>query len=127
MTPANADAERAVSMTFDWLDGNGHGALRARSVLVVNGVSKRSLPDVDAAERVARGRCRAIVRIPWDDHLGSAQSVIEVRSLRHTTRRAYAALGAVVADHLSQTGHQRSETAAPTPLRRPTSAQEESR
>ncbi|MFE6305425.1 TcpE family conjugal transfer membrane protein [Nocardiopsis sp. NPDC057823] len=100
VTPANADAERAVSMTFDWLDGNGHGALRARSVLVVNGVSKRSLPDVDAAERVARGRCRAIVRIPWDDHLGSSYTRIDVGALRASTKRAHGALAGVIVDKL---------------------------
>ncbi|MBO2529624.1 MAG: chromosome partitioning protein [Thermobifida sp.] len=127
VAPASADAARSVALTFEWLDGHGYTDLRSRSIVVINGVSRRSLTDVDAAEQVARGNCRAIVRIPWDDHIASAQSVIEVRSLRHTTRRAYAALAAVVADHLSHTGHQRSETAAPTPLRRPTSAQEESR
>ncbi|MFL1379897.1 TcpE family conjugal transfer membrane protein [Nocardiopsis protaetiae] len=100
VTPANADAERAVSMTFDWLDGNGHGALRAKSVLVVNGVSKRSLPDVDAAERVARGRCRAIVRIPWDDHLGSSYTRIDVGALRASTKRAHGALAGVIVDKL---------------------------
>ncbi|MDE3721700.1 TcpE family conjugal transfer membrane protein [Nocardiopsis sp. N85] len=100
VAPANADAERAVSMTFDWLDGNGHGALRANSVLVVNGVSKRSLPDVDAAERVARGRCRAIVRIPWDDHLGSSYTRIDVGALRANTKRAHGALAGVIVDKL---------------------------
>ncbi|SHK78548.1 MinD-like ATPase involved in chromosome partitioning or flagellar assembly [Nocardiopsis flavescens] len=100
VTPANADAERAVSMTFDWLDGNGHAALRANSVLVVNGVSKRSLPDVDAAERVARGRCRAIVRIPWDDHLGSSYTRIDVGALRASTKRAHGALAGVIVDKL---------------------------
>jgi MinD-like ATPase involved in chromosome partitioning or flagellar assembly len=102
VAPANADAERAVSMTFDWLDGNGYGALRARSVLVVNGVSKRSLQDVDAAERVARGRCRAIVRIPWDDHLGSSYTRIDVGALRPATKRAHGALGGVLVNSLTQ-------------------------
>jgi MinD-like ATPase involved in chromosome partitioning or flagellar assembly len=102
VAPANADAERAVSMTFDWLDGNGYGALRARSVLVVNGVSKRSLQDVDAAERVARGRCRAIVRIPWDDHLGSSYTKIDVGALRPATKRAHGALGGVLVNSLTQ-------------------------
>lgn len=101
VAPANADAERAVSMTFDWLDGNGYGALRARSVLVVNGVSKRSLKDVDAAERVARGRCRAIVRIPWDDHLGSSYTKIDVGALRPATKRAHGALGGVLVNSLT--------------------------
>ncbi|WP_285732437.1 TcpE family conjugal transfer membrane protein [Nocardiopsis sp. ATB16-24] len=102
VAPANADAERAVSMTFDWLDGNGYGVLRARSVLVVNGVSKRSLQAVDAAERVARGRCRAIVRIPWDDHLGSSYTRIDVGALRPATKRAHGALGGVLVHSLTQ-------------------------
>ncbi|WP_116243732.1 TcpE family conjugal transfer membrane protein [Nocardiopsis sp. FIRDI 009] len=102
VAPANADAERAVSMTFEWLDGNGYGALRASSVLVVNGVSKRSLADVDAAERVARGRCRAIVRVPWDDHLGSSYTRIDVGALRPATKRAHGALGGVLVNALTR-------------------------
>ncbi|MBB6120250.1 TcpE family conjugal transfer membrane protein [Nocardiopsis algeriensis] len=100
VAPANADAERAVSMTFDWLDGNGHAALRANAVLVVNGVSRRSLKDVDAAERVARGRCRAVVRIPWDDHLGSSYTRIDVGALRSSTQRAHGALGGFLVSRL---------------------------
>ncbi|MGW9635913.1 TcpE family conjugal transfer membrane protein [Nocardiopsis alba] len=103
VAPASADAERAVSMTFEWLDGNGYSALRANSVLVVNGVSKRSLRDVDAAERVARGRCRAIVRIPWDDHLGSSYTKIDVGALRPATKRAHGALGGVLVNSLIST------------------------
>ncbi|GHD36080.1 hypothetical protein GCM10007147_43150 [Nocardiopsis kunsanensis] len=101
VAPASADAERAVSMTFEWLDGNGYSSLRANSVLVVNGVSKRSLPDVDAAERVARGRCRAIVRIPWDDHLGASYTRIDVGALRSATKRAHGALGGVLVRSLT--------------------------
>ncbi|MFV2195978.1 TcpE family conjugal transfer membrane protein [Nocardiopsis sp. LOL_012] len=102
VAPASADAERAVSMTFEWLDGNGYGSLRSNAVLVVNGVSKRSLEAVDAAERVARGRCRAIVRIPWDDHLGSSYSRIDVNALRPATRRAHTALGGVLVSALAR-------------------------
>ncbi|WP_026129479.1 TcpE family conjugal transfer membrane protein [Nocardiopsis prasina] len=101
VAPASADAERAVSMTFEWLDGNGYATLRANSILVVNGVSKRSLQDVDAAERVARGRCRAIVRIPWDDHLGSSYTKIDVGALRPATKRAHGALGGVLVNALA--------------------------
>jgi MinD-like ATPase involved in chromosome partitioning or flagellar assembly len=102
VAPASADAERAVSMTFEWLDGNGYSGLRAGSVLVINGVSKRSLPDVDVAERVARGRCRAIVRIPWDDHLGMSYTKVDVDSLRPATRRAHGALGGVLVSSLTK-------------------------
>ncbi|MEU3016572.1 TcpE family conjugal transfer membrane protein [Nocardiopsis sp. NPDC007018] len=104
VAPASADAERAVSMTFEWLDGNGYANLRAHSTLVVNGVSKRSLQDVDAAERVARGRCRAIVRIPWDDHLGSSYTKIDVGALRPATKRAHGALGGVLVNSLAPAG-----------------------
>ena len=104
VAPASADAERAVSMTFEWLDGNGYSALRANSVLVVNGVSKRSLPDVDAAERVARGRCRAIVRIPWDDHLGASYTKIDVGALKPATKRAHGALAGVLVNALEPAG-----------------------
>src|SRR5690606_38467279 len=68
VAPASADAARSVALTFEWLDGHGYTDLRSRSIVVINGVSRRSLTDVDAAEQVARGNCRAIVRIPWDDH-----------------------------------------------------------
>ncbi|MQA96204.1 MAG: hypothetical protein GEV11_16725 [Streptosporangiales bacterium] len=97
VAPASADAPRAVAMTFEWLDGHGYGELRSRSVVVVNGVSKRSLSDVERAESVARGRCRAIVRVPWDDHLGHSRGApSEPRSLRVPARRAYMALAGMV-------------------------------
>ncbi|MDT0304838.1 TcpE family conjugal transfer membrane protein [Streptomonospora wellingtoniae] len=95
VAPASEDAARAVAMTFEWLDGHGYSALRSTAVVVINGVSKRSLADVDAAEQVARGRCRAIVRVPWDDHL-AAGKVVDVGALRPTTRRAHGALGGVL-------------------------------
>ncbi|MFC7326781.1 TcpE family conjugal transfer membrane protein [Marinactinospora rubrisoli] len=107
VAPASADAARAVAMTFEWLDGHGYAHLRAKAVMVVNGVSKRSLADVDAAEQVARGRCRAIVRVPWDDHLATARGVVDVgetAALRATTRRAHAALGGVLMSGFTGTG-----------------------
>lgn len=101
VAPASADAARSVALTFEWLDGHGYADLRSRAIVVINGVSRRSLADVDAAEQVARGNCRAIVRVPWDDHIAAARSVIDVKALRQTTRRAHAALAAVVAAHLA--------------------------
>ncbi|MFC4560532.1 TcpE family conjugal transfer membrane protein [Nocardiopsis mangrovi] len=100
VAPASEDAARSVAMTFEWLDGHGYASLRAKAIVVINGVSKRSLADVDEAEKVARGRCRAIVRVPWDDHL-SAGKVVDVDALRATTRRAHAALGGVLVHGLA--------------------------
>ena len=69
VVPANVDAAGALADTRDWLDNNGHADLAMQSVTVINGVSRRSLPDVESAESIARGRSRAIVRVPWDDML----------------------------------------------------------
>ncbi len=71
VAPASADAARAVAMTMEWLDGHGYSELVTNSIAVINGVSKRSMSHVEQAELVVRGRCRAVVRVPWDDHLGA--------------------------------------------------------
>jgi MinD-like ATPase involved in chromosome partitioning or flagellar assembly len=103
VAPASSDAPRAVAMTFEWLDGHGYEHLRAKAVTVINGVSRRSMDDVEQAESVARGRCRALVRIPWDDHLSLDRAPRnELRTLRAPTRKAYIALGGVVAGGLVQ-------------------------
>jgi MinD-like ATPase involved in chromosome partitioning or flagellar assembly len=97
VAPASADAPRAVSMTQEWLASHEHGALAARAVLVVNGVSGRSLTDVERAEAMAAGRCRAIVRVPWEDQLaddgGPCAGVVP---LRPAPRRALTALAGVL-------------------------------
>jgi hypothetical protein len=71
VAPASGDAAQAVTMTMEWLDGHGYDDLVTNSIAVINGVSKRSMTHVEQAELVIRGRCRAIVRVPWDDHLGA--------------------------------------------------------
>jgi len=104
VAPASADASRSLAMTQEWLGNNGHRELAARAVTIVNGVSRASLSDVEQAEAVARGRCRAIVRIPWDDGLagggpeatGSAGPAARVSSLGPQARHAYTALAGVL-------------------------------
>ena len=71
VAPASADAAQAVTMTMEWLDGHGYGDLVTNAIAVINGVSKRTMTHVEQAELVVRGRCRATVRVPWDDHLGA--------------------------------------------------------
>ncbi|MDA2809442.1 TcpE family conjugal transfer membrane protein [Nocardiopsis sp. RSe5-2] len=117
VAPASADAARSVAMTFEWLDGHGYAALRSRSVVVINGVSKRSLGDVDEAEQVARGRCRAIVRVPWDDHIAQGR-LGDTGNLRSSTRRAHAALGGVLMHAVSPAGQQPPNNRAPSEARR---------
>ncbi|WP_188192538.1 TcpE family conjugal transfer membrane protein [Nonomuraea sp. SYSU D8015] len=117
VVPASEEASEAVAMTYEWLDGHGCAELRRRAVMVVNGVSRRSMADVEQAEAVARGRCRAIVRVPWEDDLapGGAE-VVDPGQLRAAGRRAYLALaGVVVAGFAAQTVRPSEEELASDP------------
>ena len=103
VAPASADAPRSLAMTQEWLKSNGHAELAARAVTVVNGVNKASMSDVEQTEAVARGRCRAIVRIPWDELLAAGDAKSDgsgapagVPGLRPQARHAYTALAGVL-------------------------------
>jgi MinD-like ATPase involved in chromosome partitioning or flagellar assembly len=115
VAPASADAARAVAMTMEWLDGHGYGELCTEAITVINGVSKRSMTHVEQAELVVRGRCRAIVRVPWDDHLGappSEQGISDAAAdaesrfaqLRPQVQLAYTALAGVLVSALAIEG-----------------------
>jgi MinD-like ATPase involved in chromosome partitioning or flagellar assembly len=128
VAPASPDAARAVAMTQEWLDAHGYGELSAGSITVINGVSKRSMAHVEQAEVVVRGRCRAIVRVPWDDHLAAPEAERGIRDLRPAldsrarqapgprsaldqlrppVRAAYTALAGVLVDTLAADRQQR--------------------
>jgi MinD-like ATPase involved in chromosome partitioning or flagellar assembly len=98
VTPASPEAATALAHTQQWLSAHGHDGLAARAVTVINGVSRRSMEDVHAAESVARGRCRAIVRVPWDDQLspGGDRAAQSPAALHPQTRLAYTALAGVL-------------------------------
>jgi MinD-like ATPase involved in chromosome partitioning or flagellar assembly len=102
VTPASPEAATALANTQQWLTAHGYDDLAARAVTVVNGVSRRSTEDVLQAESVARGRCRAIVRVPWDDLLSPGVNRPGVNgaespaALHPQTRLAYTALAGVV-------------------------------
>ena len=116
VAPASSEAARAVAMTMEWLDGHGHADLCAGSIAVINGVSKRSISSAEQAELVIRGRCRTIVRVPWDDHLAEAPPAPGTRSgrtagpdswfgqLRPPVQDAYTALAGVVVSALTNAG-----------------------
>ncbi len=94
VVPASVEAAGALADTRDWLDAHGFADLAAHSVTLVNGVSRRSMADVAQAESVARGRCRAIVRVPWDDML--QVGLAGPSTLRPQARVAYTALAGVL-------------------------------
>jgi MinD-like ATPase involved in chromosome partitioning or flagellar assembly len=115
VAPASADAARAVAMTMEWLDGHGYQELCTQAITVINGVSKRSMTHVEQAELVVRGRCRAIVRVPWDDHLGAPPNEQGISDgaddaesrfaqLRPPVQLAYTALAGVLVSALALEG-----------------------
>jgi hypothetical protein len=69
VSPASQDAASALATTREWLEAHGHAGLAEGAIIVLNGVATHTLPYVEQAEALARGRSRAIVRVPWDDHL----------------------------------------------------------
>jgi MinD-like ATPase involved in chromosome partitioning or flagellar assembly len=98
VSSGSIDGARSASATLDWLDAHGHGDLVRNAVAVINCVS-RSAGGVDL-DRVAAhfsGRCRAVVRIPFDPHLQEGAEV-DLDRLEPRTRLALLELGAVVAD-----------------------------
>jgi hypothetical protein len=69
VAPASAEAANALGMTFEWLDAHGYDRLATSAVTVLNGVSGPTAGHAERAANVANGRCRAIVKVPWDRHL----------------------------------------------------------
>jgi MinD-like ATPase involved in chromosome partitioning or flagellar assembly len=112
VAPASPDAATSLANTQQWLGAHGYGELAARGVTVVNGVSRRTMEDVLRAESVARGRCRAIVRVPWDDNLAPGGHP-GGETLNAQTRLAYTALAGVLVAALS------AAPAGPVPGRNP--------
>ena len=74
VAPASPEAATSLANTQQWLAAHGYGELAGRAVTVINGVSRRTMEDVLRAESAARGRCRAIVRVPWDDLLSAGHA-----------------------------------------------------
>ncbi len=96
VAPANADAAGSLAMTMEWLEAHGHAHLSQTAVTVLNGVSTRTTAHVDRAAAVAAGRCRAILRVPWDDGLVSGGA------LGVTSVRAFTALAGVLVASLAE-------------------------
>jgi MinD-like ATPase involved in chromosome partitioning or flagellar assembly len=113
VAPASPDAATSLANTQQWLAAHGHGELAGRAVTVVNGVSRRTMEDVLRAEAVARGRSRAIVRVPWDDLLSARPGT--PAALRSQTRLAYTALAGVLIAALADAEHRNPEPRNPEP------------
>jgi putative peptide zinc metalloprotease protein len=95
--PPSLDGARASSLTFDWLDQHGYGTLVKGSVAIINGLRGGGLVELERVDEHFRRRCRAVVRIPWDQHLqAGAETALD--ELEPRTQNAYLDLAAAVAD-----------------------------
>jgi MinD-like ATPase involved in chromosome partitioning or flagellar assembly len=94
VVPASPDGATSLANTQQWLSAHGYGELAFQAVTVINGVSRRTTQEVLRAESTARGRCRAIVRVPWDDQLSARAG--SPSALSPQTRLAYTALAGVL-------------------------------
>lgn len=91
------DGARTAAKTLDWLEEHGHGDLVADAVAVVNAVREKALVEVEEVEAHFAGRCRRVVRVPWDEHL-DAGAVTGLDDLDDATREGYRHLAAAVAE-----------------------------
>ena len=99
VTNPTVDGGRSGSLTLDWLQAHDHGDLVAGAVVVINGIPRQPLIDVDSFEDHFGRRCRAVVRVPFDPHLGQGAET-DLAELRPATRLAYLELAAGVVDGL---------------------------
>jgi putative peptide zinc metalloprotease protein len=96
MSPS-LDSARTASSTLDWLNENGYAELVRNAIAVVNAVREEGVVEVGRIEEHFAERCRAVVKVPWDEHL-SAGAETQIERLRPITRRAYLEVAAAVAD-----------------------------
>uniref|UniRef100_UPI00373FDCE8 MinD/ParA family protein n=1 Tax=Nocardiopsis alborubida TaxID=146802 RepID=UPI00373FDCE8 len=99
VSSASVDGARSASATLDWLEAHGHGALVRGAVVVLSMVrsDSKSSVDLNRLEEHFAGRCRDVVRVPWDGHLEEGAEV-DLERLAPATRDAYLQLAASVGE-----------------------------
>lgn len=92
------DGAKSAAATLDWLALHGYAHLVERTVVVIS-AHRPGVASVDMAElrRHFLSRCRAVVVIPFDEHLAEG-SVVDLARLRPRTRDAFVELAAMMAD-----------------------------
>jgi MinD-like ATPase involved in chromosome partitioning or flagellar assembly len=96
------DGARSASATLDWLDAHGHQDLVRDAVVVLAAVRpKAGAIDIDQLQAHFQARTRAVVRVPYDDHLAEGAEV-ELEHLRPATRDAFLQLAALIGDGFSR-------------------------
>ncbi len=103
-TPS-VDGGNSASTTLDWLIAHGYQDLVSRAITVISGV-RPSAKEFDLSQLITHfaARCRAVVPIPFDAHLGTGAE-IDLEMLRPATADAYLELAAHVAQGFGERTH----------------------
>ncbi|MEV2278916.1 AAA family ATPase [Nocardiopsis sp. NPDC049922] len=105
VSSASVDGARSASATLDWLEAHGYVNLVRGAVVVLSMVRSngRSSVDLGRLEEHFAGRCRAVVRVPWDGHLEEGAEV-DLEQLSPATSDAYLNLAASVGEGFASRG-----------------------
>lgn len=103
-TPS-VDGGNSASTTLDWLIAHGFQDLVSRAITVISGV-RPSAKEFDLDQLITHfaARCRAVVPVPFDPHLGTGAE-IDLEMLRPATADAYLELASQVAQTFGERGH----------------------
>lgn len=92
------DGARSAAATLDWLQLHGYGHLVERTVVVISSVRPgSSAVDMNLLTQHFLERCRAVLVVPFDEHLAEG-AIVDLQLLRPQTRAAFVELAAMVAD-----------------------------
>ena len=103
VSSASLDGARSASATLDWLEAHGYQELARDSVSVISAVRvKADGVHISEIERHFASRTRAVVSIPYDEHLAEG-GTIDLTALNPRTYNAYLELAATVGDAFART------------------------
>ena len=103
------DGARSAGATLDWLEAHGFGHLVSRAVVVLSSSRPGSSTiDTDQLGQHFLTRCRAVHKIPFDDHLAEGADV-DLELMSKPTKRSFVELAATIADDFSGTTLPREE------------------
>nr|WP_081821211.1 MinD/ParA family protein [Rhodococcus sp. BP-332] len=111
------DGAKSAAATLDWLGLHGYAHLVERTVVVISAHRPGAASiDMDELTRHFLARCRAVVVIPFDDHLAEG-SVVDLDRLRPRTRAAFMDLAAMMADDFPDAEGRHASAPQSTPQR----------
>ncbi|MFE0750238.1 AAA family ATPase [Gordonia sp. NPDC058843] len=95
------DGARSAGATLDWLEAHGFGHLVSRAVVVLSSSRPGSSTiDTDQLGQHFLTRCRAVHKIPFDDHLAEGADV-DLELMSKPTKRSFVELATTIADDFS--------------------------